>query len=321
MNVNELLFQDETRKVKLNYVVKNINAGISLNSVKYSDITEIMPVLLFYKHTFDCDSVPDSPTRALLIELYNTLVELKKNKSSLIPQNYHQDRYYSIFDNVAQDDVAMSKIAAGIKLYKFLVNHFEHDLVSISIVANETGYDTVADLNCNLTNNRIVPVSVKSYSSMSDAIKLKSVAWHRLAYNNTHKNVKYTLPEEYSITDTQDAIQASQKLLKKLADNLESYYTTRNANETTVDIFVRCILSKQETMVIEATTKETDDVIYLEEISPKNISSTTFTGCNFNGNVLIVSFGDMKFDVVVRFKNRYPTYDIYYSRPKIQNVQ
>ena len=65
-------------------------------------------------------------------------------------------------------------------------------------------------------------------------------------------------------------------------------------------------------MVVETTTK-TDDVLYHEELSADNVNSTTFTGCQLNGNVLNVTFSDLKFSIVVRFKNRYPTFDIYYN--------
>jgi len=142
---------------------------------------------------------------------------------------------------------------------------------------------------------------------------LKSIAWHRLIYNNLNKNVKCTLPEEFAITDIQDEISASRKLLERLSYNLTHEWHTRSSNTTTVDILSLCIISKQkETMVVETTTK-TDDVLYHEELSADNVNLTTFTGCQLNGNVLDVTFGDLKFSIVVRFKNRYPTFDIYYN--------
>lgn len=128
-----------------------------------------------------------------------------------------------------------------------------------------------------------------------------------------NKNVKCTLPEEFAITEIQDEISASRKLLERLNHNLTHEWHTRSSNTTTVDILSLCIISKQkETIVVETTTK-TDDVLYHEELSADNVNSSTFTDCQLNGNVLNVTFGDLKFSIVVRFKNRYPTFDIYYN--------
>lgn len=319
--VTELVYEKDGVKIKLNYVVKNVNAGISLSNVRNSDITEIMPVLLFSIFNYSVEEVPDNPDESLIFKLTVKLKSLKKEHSDLIPANYHNDRYYSLFDNVMSDSLAMSKIRAGIKLYKFLIAHFGHELVRISIVANETGYDTIADIGCTLRNDKVIPVSVKSYNSMSDAIKLKSVAWHRLIYNNIHKNVKYTLPEEFSITDVQNGVEAAQKLLMRLSHNLTNGTRVRGSNETTADILGYCIVSKQaDAMVIDTITSSVK-IVYHEELSATNVNGTTFTGCVFNGNVLQVTYGNLLFSIVVRFKNKYPTFDIYYNRSKSENAQ
>jgi len=136
VKVTEIVYEKDNTKIKINYVVKNTNTGISVNNVRNSDITEIVPVLLFYKHSFDCNSVPDDPTLTLNNEMRETMKELKRNKSDLLPDNYHEERYHSLFYNVEQDKLAMQKIRAGIKLYKFLVNHFGTELVRISVIAN-----------------------------------------------------------------------------------------------------------------------------------------------------------------------------------------
>lgn len=136
--VTEIVYENGDTKIKINYVVKSVNTILSVNNVRNSDITEIMPVLLFFKYGYDYSRVPDYPTEAFVTEMRETLEELKDSKSDLIPEGHHEARYRALFNNVTHDTLAMQKIRAGSRLYKFLVDHFGHELVRISIIANMT---------------------------------------------------------------------------------------------------------------------------------------------------------------------------------------
>lgn len=274
-----------------------------------------MPVLLFREYGLSSSRVPTQIEE--LVTVMNTkLYELTHNDNDLIPKGYHEARYRTLFNNVTVDPVAVQKIRAGVKLYKFLVDHFGSELVRISIAANMTGYDTVADINCALKGDKIVPVSVKSYSSLDNAIKIKSIAWHRLVYNNLSKvkSVSPSLPSELAITDMQDEITSANKILSVIARNLNNEWHTRISAMSTVDILALCILSAQpNTMVIE-TTVNAEGIVYHDEISEENINSKTFAGATQNGNVLNVVFGELNFSIVIRYRNRYPLIDIYYNK-------
>lgn len=274
-----------------------------------------MPVLLFSEYGLSSNRVPTQIEE--LVTVMNTkLYELTHKDNDLIPKGYHEARYRTLFNNVTVDPVAVQKIRAGVKLYKFLVDHFGSELVRISIVANMTGYDTVSDINCTLKGDKIVPVSVKSYSSLDNAIKIKSIAWHRLVYNNLSKDksVSPSLPSELAITDMQDEITSANKILSVIARNLNNEWHTRISAMSTVDILALCILSAQpNTMVIE-TTVNAEGIVYHDEISEENINSKTFAGATQNGNVLNVVFGELNFSIVIRYRNRYPLIDIYYNK-------
>lgn len=274
-----------------------------------------MPVLLFREYGLSSSRVPTQIEE--LVTVMNTkLYELTHNDNDLIPKGYHEARYRTLFNNVTVDPVAVQKIRAGVKLYKFLVDHFGSELVRISIAANMTGYDTVADINCTLKGDKIVPVSVKSYSSLDNAIKIKSIAWHRLVYNNLSKvkSVSPSLPAELAVTDMQDEITSANKILSVIARNLNNEWHTRISAMSTVDILALCILSAQpNTMVIE-TTVNAEGIVYHDEISEENINSKTFAGATQNGNVLNVVFGKLNFSIVIRYRNRYPLIDIYYKK-------
>lgn len=274
-----------------------------------------MPVLLFSEYGLSSNRVPTQIEE--LVTVMNTkLYKLTHEDNDLIPKGYHEARYRTLFNNVTVDPVAVQKIRAGVKLYKFLVDHFGSELVRISIAANMTGYDTVADINCTLKGDKIVPVSVKSYSSLDNAIKIKSIAWHRLVYNNLSKDksVSPSLPSELAITDMQDEITSANKILSVIARNLNNEWHTRISAMSTVDILALCILSAQpNTMVIE-TTVNAEGIVYHDEISEENINSKTFAGATQNGNVLNVVFGELNFSIVIRYRNRYPLIDIYYNK-------
>jgi len=288
-----------------------------VNNVRNSDITEVMPVLLFSEYGLSSNEVP-TDIEKLVAAMNTKLYELTHKDNDLIPKGYHEARYRTLFNNVTADPTAVQKIRAGVKLYKFLVDHFGSELVRISVVANMTGYDTVADINCTLKGDRIVPVSVKSYSSLDNAIKIKSIAWHRLVYNNLSKdkNVSPALPPELAVTDMQDEITSARKILSVIARNLNNEWHTRVSAMTTVDILKLCILSSQpDTMVIDTTTNA-EDIVYHDEISEENINSKTFAGAMHNGNVLNVAFGKLNFSIVIRYRNRYPLIDIYYNYKK-----
>ena len=286
-----------------------------VNNVRNSDITEVMPVLLFSEYGL-CSSRVPTQIEELVTVMNTKLYELTHKDNDLIPKGYHEARYRTLFNNVTVDPVAVQKIRAGVKLYKFLVDHFGSELVRISIAANMTGYDTVADINCTLKGDKIVPVSVKSYSSLDNAIKIKSIAWHRLVYNNLSKDksVSPSLPSELAITDMQDEITSANKILSVIARNLNNEWHTRISAMSTVDILALCILSAQpNTMVIE-TTVNAEGIVYHDEISEENINSKTFAGATQNGNVLNVVFGELNFSIVIRYRNRYPLIDIYYNK-------
>lgn len=274
-----------------------------------------MPVLLFSEYGL-CSSRVPTKIEELVTVMNTKLYELTHKDNDLIPKGYHEARYRTLFNNVTVDPVAVQKIRAGVKLYKFLVDHFGSELVRISIAANMTGYDTVADINCTLKGYKIVPVSVKSYSSLDNAIKIKSIAWHRLVYNNLSKDksVSPSLPSELAITDMQDEITSANKILSVIARNLNNEWHTRISAMSTVDILALCILSAQpNTMVIE-TTVNAEGIVYHDEISEENINSKTFAGATQNGNVLNVVFGELNFSIVIRYRNRYPLIDIYYNK-------
>lgn len=274
-----------------------------------------MPVLLFSEYGL-CSSRVPTQIEELVTVMNTKLYELTRKDNDLIPKGYHEARYRTLFNNVTVDPVAVQKIRAGVKLYKFLVDHFGSELVRISIAANMTGYDTVADINCTLKGDKIVPVSVKSYSSLDNAIKIKSIAWHRLVYNNLSKDksVSPSLPSELAITDMQDEITSANKILSVIARNLNNEWHTRISAMSTVDILALCILSAQpNTMVIE-TTVNAEGIVYHDEISEENINSKTFAGATQNGNVLNVVFGELNFSIVIRYRNRYPLIDIYYNK-------
>lgn len=274
-----------------------------------------MPVLLFSEYGL-CSSRVPTQIEELVTVMNTKLYELTHKDNDLIPKGYHEARYRTLFNNVTVDPVAVQKIRAGVKLYKFLVDHFGSELVRISIAANMTGYDTVADINCTLKGDKIVPVSVKSYSSLDNAIKIKSIAWHRLVYNNLSKDksVSPSLPSELAITDMQDEITSANKILSVIARNLNNEWHTRISAMSTVDILALCILSAQpNTMVIE-TTVNAEGIVYHDEISEENINSKTFAGATQNGNVLNVVFGELNFSIVIRYRNRYPLIDIYYNK-------
>lgn len=274
-----------------------------------------MPVLLFSEYGL-CSSRVPTQIEELVTVMNTKLYELTHRDNDLIPKGYHEARYRTLFNNVTVDPVAVQKIRAGVKLYKFLVDHFGSELVRISIAANMTGYDTVADINCALKGDKIVPVSVKSYSSLDNAIKIKSIAWHRLVYNNLSKvkSVSPSLPSELAITDMQDEITSANKILSVIARNLNNEWHTRISAMSTVDILALCILSAQpNTMVIE-TTVNAEGIVYHDEISEENINSKTFAGATQNGNVLNVVFGELNFSIVIRYRNRYPLIDIYYNK-------
>lgn len=274
-----------------------------------------MPVLLFSEYGL-CSSRVPTQIEELVTVMNTKLYELTHRDNDLIPKGYHEARYRTLFNNVTVDPVAVQKIRAGVKLYKFLVDHFGSELVRISIAANMTGYDTVADINCALKGDKIVPVSVKSYSSLDNAIKIKSIAWHRLVYNNLSKDksVSPSLPSELAITDMQDEITSANKILSVIARNLNNEWHTRISAMSTVDILALCILSAQpNTMVIE-TTVNAEGIVYHDEISEENINSKTFAGATQNGNVLNVVFGELNFSIVIRYRNRYPLIDIYYNK-------
>lgn len=274
-----------------------------------------MPVLLFSEYGL-CSSRVPTQIEELVTVMNTKLYELIHKDNDLIPKGYHEARYRTLFNNVTVDPVAVQKIRAGVKLYKFLVDHFGSELVRISVAANMTGYDTVADINCTLKGDKIVPVSVKSYSSLDNAIKIKSIAWHRLVYNNLSKDksVSPSLPSELAITDMQDEITSANKILSVIARNLNNEWHTRISAVSTVDILALCILSAQpNTMVIE-TTVNAEGIVYHDEISEENINSKTFAGATQNGNVLNVVFGELNFSIVIRYRNRYPLIDIYYNK-------
>lgn len=274
-----------------------------------------MPVLLFSEYGL-CSSRVPTQIEELVTVMNTKLYELIHKDNDLIPKGYHEARYRTLFNNVTVDPVAVQKIRAGVKLYKFLVDHFGSELVRISVAANMTGYDTVADINCTLKGDKIVPVSVKSYSSLDNAIKIKSIAWHRLVYNNLSKDksVSPSLPSELAITDMQDEITSANKILSVIARNLNNEWHTRISAMSTVDILALCILSAQpNTMVIE-TTVNAEGIVYHDEISEENINSKTFAGATQNGNVLNVVFGELNFSIVIRYRNRYPLIDIYYNK-------
>lgn len=313
--VTELVYAKNDTHIKINYVVKSANATSGVNNVRNSDITELLPVLLFYKYAHDTQCVPDEPTEDFVHIVSDILEELISNNSDLIPAGYHEARYRCLFSDVVHDELAMKKVRAGCRLYKFLVERFGHALAKITIVAHTTGYDTVADINCVLHDNSIIPVSIKSYSSLSSAIKIKSLAWHRLIYNNLSKErmLSPSLPAVYSITDTQTETTASHNLLEQLYSNLTNDYRVNSSSPSTVDILCLCIISNQtDTLVIDTIT-QTDDIVYHKELNKNTINTTTFAGCTLDNNVLKVRFGDLSFSIVIRFRHRYPTIDIYYN--------
>lgn len=276
-----------------------------------------MPVLLFSEYGLSRNRVP-TQIEELVTVMKTKLYELTHKDNDLIPKGYHEARYRTLFNNVTADTAAVQKIRAGVKLYKFLVDHFGSELVRISIVANMTGYDTVSDINCTLKGDKIVPVSVKSYSSLDNAIKIKSIAWHRLVYNNLSKDksVSPSLPVELAVTDMQDEITSANKILSVIARNLNNEWHTRISAMSTVDILALCILSAQpNTMVIDTTTNA-EDIVYHDEISKENINSKTFACATQNGNVLNVAFDKLNFSIVIRYRNKYPLIDIYYNYKK-----
>ena len=318
VDVIEIVYETEKTKVKLNYVVKSVASMLAVNAVRNSDITEVMPVLLFELYKLDIARVPESPTIEFIKQLSSTLERLTQEDNNIIPNGYHEARYRSLFYNVTEDKAAMQKIKAGINLYKFLVNFFGDKLVGISIVANMTGYDTVADINCTLSNNKIVPVSVKSYSSIANSIKIKSLAWHRLICNNLDKNKQILMTEEpytkFIITDTHNEIAASRDLLHQLELNLMKAHGSDASSRTTVANLALFILSAQpETMVIDTITNG-KDVVYHDELSEENINVNTFKGCELKGNTLEVYFGNLVFFIVARYTSKtYATLDVYYN--------
>ena len=318
VDVIEIVYDKDKTKVKLNYVVKSIASMLAVNGVRNSDITEVMPVLLFELYKLDVNRVPEQPTIEFIRQLSSTLERLTQEDNDIIPNGYHEARYRSLFYNVTEDQTAMQKIKAGMNLYKFLVNFFGDKLVGISIVANMTGYDTVADINCTLSNNKIVPVSVKSYSSIANSIKIKSLAWHRLICNNLNKSKQILMTDEpytkFVITDTHDEIAASRELLHQLELNLLKGYRADAASPSTVENLIMFILSAQpDTMVIDTITNG-KDVVYHDELSEENINVNTFKGCTLLDTTLEVYFGNLVFFIVARYSSKtYATLDIYYN--------
>ena len=321
VDVIEVVYTDDQVQVKLNYVVKCTAAMLAVNNVRNSDITEIMPVLLFYmQHKEKPESVPSEVNSDTITDLRRNLAELiAKRDQDLIPAGYHTARINTLFYNVEHDETAKNKIKAGINLYKFLNEHFKNKITKISVVANMVGYDTVADIHCTLNDNTVVPVSIKSYSSMTNAIKVKSLTWHRLILN-TIGDERPALKdhfEEGTITAGRDEIQASENMLKELAANLMSDNHTTYSRYSTLEILCIGIVSKQrDTIVVDAVTKS-DDVVYHKELSYRNVQPATFKKCELDGNTLKVWFNNLEFSIVVRYKSRTsPTFDIYYNYKK-----
>ena len=323
VDVIEVVYTDDKVQVKLNYVVKCTAAMLAVNNVRNSDITEIMPVLLFYmQHKEKPEAIPNEVNGDTITDLRRNLAELlAKPNQDLIPVGYHEARINTLFYNVEHDETAKNKIKAGINLYKFLTEHFENKIAKISVVANMVGYDTVADINCTLKDNTVVPVSIKSYSSMTNAIKIKTLTWHRLILNTTGEE-RPTLQDHFKdgmITDGRDEIQASQNLLRQLATNLKTEHYTTYSQYSTLDILCIGIRSKQRnTIVVDAVTKS-DDVVHHKELTYKTIQPSTFRpeACELDGNTLKVKFNNLEFNIVVRYKSRTsPTFDIYYNYKK-----
>ena len=323
VDVIEVVYTDDKVQVKLNYVVKCTAALLAVNNVRNSDITEIMPVLLFYmQHKAKPESIPNEVNNDTIADLRRNLAMLlTEPNQDLIPAGYHEARINTLFYNVEHDDAAKNKIKAGINLYKFLNEHFENKIAKISVVANMVGYDTVADINCTLKDNTVVPVSIKSYSSMANAIKIKSLTWHRLILN-TIGDERPALRDHFEdgmIIDGRDEIQASHNLLQQLAINLTTEHHTTYSRYSTLDILCIGIRSKQHnTIVVDAVTKS-DDIVHHKELTYKTIQASTFIpeACRLDGNTLKVKFNNLEFSIVVRYKSRTsPTFDIYYNYKK-----
>lgn len=315
------------KNMKFRFVVKpgeDVAGFAGVNNVRNSDLTEITPIVLFelFNQTTDLG-------RAKLQQLVNNKVvtaqmtsacsnafnKIRQDSTRIdFAKKYHTAQFDTLFSNLNDLSVynqkAIEKFIAGVRLYLLLLDTYETDTTtirSIKLEANKHGYDTVADIAV-LTKNRTgeemldtVPVSIKSYDSDAESVKLKSVAWYRLI-NNDVTTVRRTeaIPSQYS-TDV-GVINASKNILTTIQNNLKNDARTRSILKT-------MILGKDASTIVINTTISNANLI--DKLNDKIIADDEFVNCELKDKTLKVITQFFTFNLVVRFRSSLPTVDIY----------
>jgi len=316
----------DTKNMKFRFVVKpgeDVKGFNGVNNVRNSDLTELTPIVLFnlYSALEDKGKSKLKPIAdAGIVPVYladacdTTFKKIRKDET--IDKKYHSSQFDTLFSNLNNLSVfnkkACDKFIAGVKLYLLLVDIYETDTTEIhdiKLVANNHGYDTVADIEVHTNtkqdskNVTYVPVSVKSYGSLSESIKLKSVAWYRLITNDVvTTRRKGAIPNEYSTNV--GIFNASRNILTKIEANLKTDPVTR-------DILKTMILGRDASTVMINTSEKGTNII--DKLNAQTLSANEFVNCRITGKTLTVTTKYFTFMLFVRFRGAIPTVDIYFK--------
>lgn len=315
------------KNMKFRFVVKpgeDVAGFTGFNNVRNSDLTEITPIVLFelFNQTTDLGRaklqqiVDNKAVTAQMTSACSTVFDKIRHDSSRtdFAKKYHAAQFDTLFSNLNDLSVynqkAIEKFIAGVRLYLLLIDTYETDTTairSINLEANKRGYDTVADIAV-LTKSRTgeeildtVPVSIKSYDSVSESVKLKSVAWYRLI-NNDVTTLRRTeaIPSEYS-TDV-GVINASKNILSVIQNNLKNDARTRSILKT-------MILGKDTSTIVINTSSSNANLI--DKLNDQTVDENEFINCELKDKTLKVITQFFTFNIEVRFRSSLPTVDIY----------
>lgn len=321
-------------KVKVIFAVKPANRGINDLGVKYSDITEVTPVVLFkYCKRQPClaTAINDDFCKALQ-ETLDSIKDDPNECENYLPNNWHLDRYQTLYCNLAYDSLGKAKVQAGINLYNYIMNTFNqnNEIVNMSVIANKIGYDTVADILVDKGHNDTVKISVKSYQSVTTNVKLKSVAVYRLLDLDTRlaadpalkaklvdKDTKcYTktyLPKLLAQEGITHAIMSSRVSLIDLSMNaLITDLRKRKCQEK----FIGCVVGDADRVLNTVSSVKNSKNSAVLDISAKELSELPFSvsrTSNYAASPVAITIGQYKFYVAIRNDKSSLTYDIYYK--------
>lgn len=286
-------------RLSIKFVVESTTKGsYDYKSVKYSDLTEITPILLFYAYKGATVNINTKKDIDKLTKMCETM--LVKYKTNIIPDGYHEKTIDYLYSNIMQDETAVQKLKAGVHLYNLLMDTYLANCneLSIKLTANTHSYNASSDLVV-IHDGIQEHISIKSYAKTTRCIKLKSLAWHRLILTNTTKETR-TLPDKY-LSKFDNNITGSMRLLQDLVTCLENSDLTRQILKT-------AIISSQSDLHIVNTNANSASFVNI--ISENSLDADEFCLPKLIVDHVEVSSNNFKFNISVRYKNNYPTFEI-----------